>query len=318
MLIGAEDLVCVDAENAAVVATPFRFCRESVVIDVAGLVCAVHFDDAAVAAQFAARYTDLTSIGRTPERHAFAMRDDVLGWLFWSDATPVMRWPHGDLTAHAVAFLADAVALTAFCRQRADGIVSLHAASLAVADGVAAIIGDSNAGKTTTAIACARAGMDLFSDERCLIDAGLRVHPFPRAVNVRASGLRLLSADRVPGCDPIGRRLRAHGAGDWNDVRISALIPQQRALEPRPLRAVFLLAGHAGAVSIEAVSADRAVRASARWAQGAGTGLDKIARLLEIFRSVPCYRVSLGTPDESARLIRNSVVCGPPELERSA
>jgi hypothetical protein len=318
MLIDAADLVCVDAATTAVFATPFRFCRESVVIDVAGLICAVHFDDEAAAAQFASRYTDLTSLGRTPERHAFAMRDDALGWLFWSGTTPVMRWPHGELTARAVAFLADAVALTAFCRERVDGVVSLHAASLGVADGVAAIIGDSNAGKTTTAIACARAGMDLFSDERCLIDARLEVHPFPRAVNVRAPGLRLLSGDRVPGYDPIGRRLRARGDGDWNDVRISALIPQQPVLDPRPLRAVFLLAGHTGAVSIEAVPAERAVHASARWAQGAGTGLQKVARLLEIFRSVPCYRVSLGTPDQSARLIRACVEYGSREVEQFA
>jgi len=318
MLIGAADLVCVDPGVAAVVATPFRFCRESVVIDVAGLTGVVHFDDEVAAAQFASRYTDLRSIGRTPKRHAFAMRDERLGCLFWSDTTPVMRWPHGDLTAHAVAFLADAVALTAFCRDRDDGIVSLHAASLGVADGVAAIIGDSHAGKTTTAIACARAGMELFSDERCLIDSHRLVHPFPRAVNMRASGLRLLSADQVPGWDPIGRLLRARGDGDWNDVRISALLPKQRALEPLPLRAVFLLARHAGAVSIEAVAPEHAVRASVRWAQGAGNGLDRIARLWEIFRSVPCYRLSLGTPDESARLIRACLGSGRRAVEQFA
>ncbi|MGA2393430.1 MAG: hypothetical protein ABSH03_08790 [Candidatus Lustribacter sp.] len=318
MLIGAEDLVRIDGAGAAVVANPFLFCRESVVIDVAGLVCAVHFDDVAAAAHFTARYTDLLSIGVSPERHAFAMCDPQWGWLFWSGTAQLFRWPHGSLAAHAVAFLADAVALTAFLRDRDDGIVSLHAGSLGVADGVAAIIGDSNAGKTTTAIACARAAMDLYSDERCLIDAHLRVHPFPRAVNVRASGLQLLVGDVVPGSDPIGRRLRAHGNGDWNDVRISDLIREQGTLEPRPLRAVFLLGGRAGAASIERVPAAHAVRASARWAQGAGSGLEKIARLLRIFQTVPCYRVALGTPDESARLIRNSIARSIPQLEAIA
>jgi hypothetical protein len=71
-------------------------------------------------------------------------------------------------------------------------------------------------------------------------------------------------------------------------------------------------------VSIEAVPAERAVHVSARWTQGAGTGLEKVARLLEIFRSVPCYRVSLGTPDQSARLIRACVEYGSREVEQFA
>jgi hypothetical protein len=116
MLISAEDLVSIDAARATVVAAPFLAWRESVVIDVAGMTCAVHFDDAEAAAKFRLRYTDLLSLGSTPERHAFAMRDPELGWLFWSGTSTVLRWPHGDLPAHAVAFLADAVALTAWFR----------------------------------------------------------------------------------------------------------------------------------------------------------------------------------------------------------
>jgi hypothetical protein len=317
MLIGAEDLVSIDAAHAAVVAKPFLFCRESVVIDVAGMTCAVHFDNAEAAATFALRYSDLLSLGVTPERHAFAMQDPELGWLFWSRTSTVLQWPHGDLPAHAVAFLADAVALTGFFQERSDGIISLHAASLGVPNGIAAIVGDSNAGKTTTAIACARAQMDLYSDERCLIDRRAYVHAFPRAINVRSSGLQLLNRDQMPGADPIGARLRAHAGADWNDVRISDLIRGQRALEARPLRAVFLLGGHAHAAALEIVPAAQAVRASARWAQGAGCGLDKIARLLDLFGNVPCYRLYLGTPDESARLIRSLVERCLPAFERS-
>jgi hypothetical protein len=318
MLIGAEDLVCVDASNAAVVVKSFAFRRRSVVIDVAGTACAVHFDSDAAAASFVLRYADLMVSGITPQRHAFAMRDPTFGWLFWSDGSQAFRWPHGDLAAHVVAFLADAVALTAFFQQRDDGVVSLHGASVGLPGGIAAIIGDSNAGKTTTAIACARADMDLYSDERCLIDRRSLIHSFPRAINVRKAGLRLLLQDRVPGVDSIGTHLRAHGEGDWNDVRISDLIADQSELEPRPLCAVFLLAGCAQAASLEAAPASRAVRASARWAQGAGSGLEKIARLLGIFANVPCYRIRLGTPDESARLIRSVVEKRVCELERTA
>ena len=317
MLIDAADLVRVDAARAAVVRRPFLFRRASVVIDVAGLVGAVHFDNAGAAARFAARYSDLRS-SLTPDRHAFAMCDAELGWLFWSGTAPVLCWPHGDLPVHAVAFLADAVALTAFFQLRADGVVSLHAASVGLPNGIAAIIGDSNAGKTTTAIACARAEMDLFSDERTLIDERSYVHAFPRAVNLRKPGLSLLNADHVRGADPIGARLRAHGDDDWNDVRISDLIPAQRIVDARPLRAVFVLGGHARAPAAAIVPAAVAVRAASRWAQGAGSGVDKVARLLHIFGSVPCYRIDLGTPDESARLLRGVVESGVPELEHSA
>jgi hypothetical protein len=317
MLIGAEDLRSVDAACAAVVAEPFRFCRESVTFDVAGVTCAVHFDDADAAATFRARYADLLDVGSAPERHAFAMRDPELGWLFWSSPSAVLRWPHGDLAAPVVAFLADAVALTAFFQDRADGVVSLHAASLGLPNGIAAIIGDSNAGKTTTAIACARAQMDLYSDERCLIDRRSFVHAFPRAINVRSSGLQLLVRDRLPGADPIGARLRAHAGGDWNDVRISDLVGGPRVLEARPLRAVVLLGKHVRAAALEVVHPAQAVRASVRWAQGAGRGVDKIARLLDVFGTVPCYRLHLGTPGESAHLIRNLVDCRRPAFEES-
>jgi hypothetical protein len=308
MLIAAEDLVPTDAAGALVVAAPYAFRRRSIVIDVAGIVCAVHFDSEDAAALFALRYADLIVGARVPERHAFAMHDRMLGWLFWSDDGPVLRWPHGDLPARVVAFLADAVALTACFQQREDGIVSLHAASAGLPGGVAAIIGDSHAGKTTTAVACARDGMALYSDERCLIDRRSLVHAFPRAINLRAAGLRLLARDRPAGADPIGARIRAHGAGDWHDVRVHELLVDHGELEPRPLCAVFVLAGSDATVGVESIPATRAARASMQWAQGAGDGMDKLARLYAIFASVPCYALRLGTPHASARVIRRIVM----------
>lgn len=318
MLISAEDLVPLDLATVAAAVKPYAFRRASIFIDVAGMTCAVHFDRDQTAARFAARYADLIVEHATAARHAFVMRDPALGWLFWSPGTTAYRWPQGDLSDDVVAFLADAVALTAFFQQRADGIVSVHAAALGVAGAVAAIIGDSNRGKTTTAVACARAGMELYSDERCLIDRRAVVYPFQRAINVRADGLRLLVNDRLAGDDPMGVRLREHGNRDWQDLRISDLLPTQRALPPRPLRAVFLLFGAGAEPAVERVHASRAAQASARWAQGAGTGLDKVAYLLRLFSAVPCYRLQLGTPDASARLIRTVTESHQPALEQTA
>lgn len=304
MLISAEDLVRVEASTVRVASDPFSHRLYPVTVDVAGLVCAIHFDDGEAATLFAARYADM-SVEAPASRHAFAMRDPLLGHVFWAAGGGVFRWPRGPLPARVVAFLADAVAMTAFFQDRDDDMLSLHAAALGVPGGAAAIVGDSNAGKTTTAVACARAGMYLYSDERCVIDRRLRVHPFARAINLREPGLRLLAHDRPAGPDPAGERLREHAGDDWNDVRISELFAAQTALGPEPLRAVFLLAGSAAQPAIEPAPASRASKAAARWAQGAGSGLDKIARLQRLFSETACYRIVLGTPDASARLIRS-------------
>ena len=307
MLIGADALVPIDGSQARVVADPFWYCRRCVTIDVGGVSCAVHFDCEAAAGCFAQRYADLIVRNGDATRHAFALNDKTFGRLFWAGGSAVYRWPHGDLDASVIAFLADAVALTAFFQHRADGMVSLHAATVGLPGGVGAIIGDSNGGKTTTAVACLRRGMALYSDERCLVDPHSFVHAFPRALNVRAPGLHLLACDALPGADSIGAQLRARDPGDWNDVRISDLAPQQTRLEPQALRAVFLLAGTAAEPEVRGAAPRRAAQAAIRWTQGAGGGLDKVQRLMTLFSNVRCYRLWLGTPDASAELIRTTL-----------
>ena len=303
MLIGAEDLVRVDAATATIVRHAPQYVRESVVLSIAGCVSAVHFDDVEVARRFRSRYVDLVSRAEEIEQNAFAMSDPLLGPLFWSERGAVFRWPHGPLPPHATAFLADAVAMTAFFNERDDGIVSLHAATVAIPGAAATIIGDSNVGKTTTAIACARAGLRLYGDERCVIDTRSLVHPFARSINVRAAGRRLLLRDAIAGPDPIGERLRAHGDDDWNDVRLGELLGGWIAPPPEPLRAVFLISGTAREPGLESTTASRAAKAAPRWAQGAGRGIDKVARLVDLFSGTACYRLELGTPDASARAI---------------
>ena len=318
MLIGAEELVAVERGAAGVVRDAAAHVRHSVVLRIAGTACAVHFDDAPAARRFAARYADLTIAGAVPRHHAFALRDPVLGPLFWSDGGPVFRWPHGDLAEHVVAFLADAVALTAFFNERADGVLSLHAATVGIPGAAAAIVGDSDVGKTTTAIACGRIGLRLFSDERCVLDGAAVVHPFPRALNVREPGRALLLRDRVAGPDPVGERLRAHGPGAWTDVRFGELFAPWALPEPAPLRAVFVLAGAGPRVRLDPATTAAAVKAASRWAHGAGRGLDKLARLHDLFGRAVCYRLELGSPDASAHAIRAALTAASGGLGRSA
>jgi hypothetical protein len=304
--------VIVSAEQLeAIASTPVRItdararARFSITLHLAGEICIVRFEDPEAGRLFAQRYADLTTIGN-PVREAFALREPDLGYLFWLGGDTVFRWPHGDLSPEAVAFLADAVALTAFILRRDDGLISLHAAVAGVDAGVAAIIGDSHAGKTTTALACARIRMHLYSDERALIDRQRIVHPFQRALNIRNAGLRLLAQDALRGDDAIGALLRARPDGAWDNVPFSDLFGRTERRR-RPLRAVFLIAGAAPEPLLEPATATQAAKAAARWAYGAGRGLEKVTRLLELFNGVPCFSLVLGTPDASARAIRDAL-----------
>jgi len=273
------------------------------VLGVAGAGLAVHFDDVQSAQAFASRYADVRRDVTTIAHHVYVATDAGPAPLFWSERGPVYRWPHGRIPPEAIAFLADAVALSAVFAERDDGVLSLHAAAVEAQGAAAAIVADTNSGKTTTAIACARAGLALYGDERCIIDERLRVHAFPRSINIRAGGAKLLLADPVPAPDPVGERLRAHGAQDWNGVRLGELLDGWTAPPPAPLRAVFVLGGTAAMPALEPIAPRQAARAAARWAQGAGRGIDKLARLVESFSRVACYRLILGRPDASARAI---------------
>lgn len=307
MIASANDLRPVVAPATAV-ATARRSAHFSARFRLAGETCVVRFDDAEACRYFTRRYADMAADddGAPVAHEAFAIRDSHLGNLFWATDDQVYQWPHGDAAPDLVAFLADAVALTAFIVRRRDGLISLHAAVATVEDGAAAIIGDSHAGKTTTAVACARIGMELYSDERCIIDRRTFAHPFPRAMNIRRAGLRLLTEDAPLGDDPTGRRLRARHDGPWNDVLFSDLFGR-RHRPPRPLRAVFLIAGKTTQASLAPATASRATRVAAQWAYGAGRGLEKLSRLLEVFGNVACFSLVLGTPDASARAIRTEL-----------
>jgi hypothetical protein len=308
VLISADDLVAVEPDRVPLIGDPSGNIRATVGIQVGDRPCAVHFDDVDVAARFCSRYTDLTTDARCYAVESFAMTDPDFGPVFWTPGGRAFRWPFGPLDAYVHAFLADAVALTAFFSLRGEGLVSLHAATVGVSGAAAAIIGNSNDGKTTTAIAALRAGLRLYGDERCVIDRNGLVYPFPRALNVRAPGRRLLIADRIGGPDPVGDALRERADGDWADVRFGELLPAWTCPPPEPLRAVFLLEGSAGEPCLTATTPAHAAKAAARWAQGAGNGLDKIARLVELFGAASCYRLVLGSPHASARAIEATLL----------
>jgi hypothetical protein len=70
-----------------------------------------------------------------------------------------------------------------------------------------------------------------------------------------------------------------------------------------PLHAVFVLDGTAAEPRLTETTPANAAKAAVRWTQGAGSGLDKVARLIELFGAASCYRLVLGTPHASALAI---------------
>ncbi len=281
------------------------FARSSVNIDIAGLACAVKFNDEKAAAIFSRSYGDMPAV-RSIKREAFCISHPDFGALFWAADGPAYQWPHERLTEQGIAFLADAFALASFLRGRRD-VVSIHAAVVGSRGKVAAIVGDSHAGKTTTAIACVRYGMDIYSDERCLI-ANDFIIPFPRAVSVRSHGAELLVNGTTN--DEIARRLRDRAFVPEKCMRYGEIFGEWIPPQPGKLHAAFLISQHGDREDLEAIPPHAMIRPAARWAQGEESGIDRIAKLLSLFEKAACYRLTLGSPDASARLIERTLLSG--------
>lgn len=220
--------------------------------------------------------------------------DTPSGYAFWCAHDAGWCWTLGPLPGYALAFLTDAVLLSAAVHAR-PGVRSIHAAALAL-DGKGAIVaGDSTAGKTTTLLACARAGMQVLSDERGLI-VGDMLTPFVRRCSVRSGGRMLLLADGPD--DTLAACLRAK-----QDVEFERCFGKGVIAAPVPLRAIFVLHERGGAAAVERIEPERALPAISRWFDMRATPIQRLADALSLLRSRPCYRLTLGTPGESARAI---------------
>lgn len=301
MLITAEALRA-ESASPALRGALAAAAASTVALEVAGQPCAVHFDDPRAARAFARRYADLHTT-RAPVMRSYAIAGAPGGALFWTDAGAAYRWPHGELSSKAIAFLADAVAVTSFFRAHRDAL-SFHAAAVGVDGAVAALAGDTHAGKTTTTVACVRRGMAFYTDERCVLSGG-RVVPFPRALSIRAGGAALLRAERED--DALGALLRSRGGEGCEDLCVSALFAGWTPPPPAPLRAVFLIAGTASTPALLPATRTDVLRTAGRFVHCPGDGLDAAARLLAALTGVACHRLVLGSPGDTARLVADTL-----------
>jgi hypothetical protein len=222
-----------------------------------------------------------------PEGYCYYCAHDG-GWL----------WSYGELPSAAVAFLADAALMSALVHFDAE-LRSIHAAAVAFENRGALIVGDSTAGKTTTLLACARAGLQVYSDERGLL-RGMTLHPFLRSCNIRAGARALLLDDERH--DTLTSYLLTGAA-----VPLRKCFGGAAIAGPAPLRAVFVLSGWGDYPQITPIDAAPALPAISRWFDAKGNRLDRLASAIAILRQARCYRLLLGTPKDSAALIARTL-----------
>jgi hypothetical protein len=220
------------------------------------------------------------------------------GYVFCSADGAGWRWNEGALPVGALAFLTDAALIAAVVR--ADrALRSAHAAAFSH-NGIGAILaGDTTSGKTTTLLACARAGMRVFSDERALL-RGDRLYPFLRRCGVREGGRRLLLADDAS--DALARELRFR-----EHVDLSACFGAEAIADPVPMRAAFVLHARGPRPSARRIGATDVFPAVARWFDMRGDAMERLSCALSLLRRCRCFALTLGPPGETAAAIRRAL-----------
>lgn len=267
----------------------------SIKLSVGGVAMAIRSDDPRLCASLGRRYREHRCFA-PPDVDYYVVRDDG-GYRFFGPNPVAHHWPHGDLPVDALTFLTDAVALSSLIRSD-ERLISYHAAAVEAGGRAAAIVAESCGGKTTTALACARIGMRVYSDERLILRDGL-VQPFLRTCNVREGGKRRLLDDSRD--DALAAALER---SDVSDLSFVEVFGKDVAARPSPLGAVFLVekGGEETAAAIP-ITAHQALPALSRWADALGERLATIAKTNALLRAVACYRLRLGTPHATARCI---------------
>ncbi|HXW50571.1 MAG TPA: hypothetical protein VEJ41_01165 [Candidatus Acidoferrales bacterium] len=238
----------------------------------------------------------------SPQLTSCAVAPDDEPPTFFTDPGEAFSHPMVLNRPGPLAFLADAVTTRAFFEVHPT-LWSFHAAALRVGDVAVAISATSTGGKSTTAFACARRGMGLYSDERCVIEDG-RALPFPRAVNLRSGGIELLAAEDVPDPFGLGLRLRAHGARDWESAQIADVLGASQMPAPATLANIFFITDRADRPSAQPLGLEPALKLllGASFA-GPRPGMDRLAAATQLLRQARAFALTLGSPDDTAQLV---------------
>jgi hypothetical protein len=218
-----------------------------------------------------------------------------------------------DPTGVAEDFVADYL-LAAILSAQSDLMV-LHAAAIQVGSGGAILTGASHAGKTTTSIHLASRGHRLLGDEMAVIRLGSReLLPLRRSLSLRAGPRSPALASALQQVRPC----EGHSVdGETRPLRINELFPA-RGDEPVGLNAAFFLNGFSERASVEPfeltlrdenafdhMSANDV--ASISWGLEPQRRALRLLALKQLMGYVRCWHLSVGTPDETAKLIESTM-----------
>ena len=274
--------------------------RHEVAIAIGRSTVAVRFSRHSAAAAFAERFGDMQGTAMPSSIvYAVDLNDEA---FFWLSPDRARRWPLA-INDELLAFFADNLVMHEYLTTSND--IGLHAAVVASGPVVAALVGSSTAGKTTTAIAAARIGLCVYSDERCILQDGLVV-PFLRAITVRDGGRSLLLRDAEPG-SPIDARLRALPANRENAIRPKELLGDGAGGPPTKLSGVFAIVDRAATPSVERCSLYDVLPTLLQSMASRDTGLGRAVRLADELRDTQMYRLQLGGPASTATLIERTL-----------
>jgi hypothetical protein len=283
--------------------------RHEVKIAVGRATVAVRFSRASAAAAFAERFADMLGDGE-PFTVAYAVDLDDEA-LFWVSPERLFRWPRA-ISDHLLVFFSDILAMQEYLTTSSD--VGFHSAVVASGPILVALVGRTTAGKTTTAIAAARSGFALYSDERCIIQDG-RVVPFLRAITVREGGRAALLADAAS-ATPIDARLREMPERGETPIRPSALLGSSAGGPPCRLAGMFMIEARDATPSVERCSLYDVLPELLKSMASADTGLARAARIGAELRGLPLYRLRLGSPSATVSAIERTLDEAYPRAKR--
>ena len=191
------------------------------------------------------------------------------------------------------------------------GVTFLHAGSVGIGGSGVLLLGPSQAGKSTNAMALAWLGHAFLGDDTAAVRLGTReLLPFPKSAGLRDGPLAQLLSDRLRRCRHIlvpGRNGQMRKL-----VRVSELFPESTS-GPLPLRFAFFLDGmqdqagvtrfRPGISDIPHLKSMIMTETNSSWGLSAGQDLMQMLKVLDLLSGLSCFRVKRGSTLDTARLI---------------
>jgi hypothetical protein len=214
-----------------------------------------------------------------------ALCKPVEGWtrIATSDANPRNQWrlSHPLLTLPLIEML------------KRRGMYSIHAAGVSRGGRGLLLAGSSGAGKTTLAVALARAGFEFMGDDMLFLSTDtsrLRIHAFPDEVDVTEH-----TASFFPELQPLLARPKRPGWPKWA-FRAESVFDTQVAWTCTPAALVFPSIAATHTSRLEPIGAREALMDIAPnvLLTEPGACQEHLAILARLANETPCYRLSTG------------------------